>query len=69
MVFQSWQDMVQITERIQAIHLYRFRYAVDDCARFRTTDAVNQLPCIFMQAEAAGRSFCCAVIKANFPII
>ena len=53
MAFQDCQDMVQITERIQVIRLCRFRYAVDDRAGFRTIDTVDQLPCMFMQAEAA----------------
>lgn len=69
MVFQNCQDMVQITERIQVIRLCCFRYAVDDRAGFRTIDTVNQLPCMFMQAEAAERSFCYVVVKWNFPII
>ena len=53
MVFQNCQDMVQITEQIQVIRLYRFCYAVNDRAGFRTIDTVNQLPCMFMQAKAA----------------
>ena len=69
MVFQNCQYMVQITERIQVIRLCCFRYAVDDRAGFRTIDTVDQLPRMFMQAEAAERSFCYVVVKWNFPII
>ena len=54
--------MVQITERIQVIRLCCFRYAVDDRAGFRTIDTVDQFPRMFMQAEAAERSFCYVVI-------
>ena len=49
--------MVQIAERIQVIRLCRFSYAVDDRTGFRPIDTVDQLPCMFMQAEAAQRSF------------
>ena len=56
MVFQDCQDMVQITERIQVIRLCRFRYAIDNRAGFRTINAVDQLPRMFVQAEAAERS-------------
>ena len=55
--------MVQITERIQVIRLCCFRYAVDDRAGFRTIDTVDQFPRMFMQAEAAERSFCYVVVK------
>ena len=69
MAFQDCQDMVQITERIQVIRLCRFRYAVDDRAGFRTIDTVDQLPCMFMQAEAAERSLRCVIIERDFSII
>lgn len=69
MVFQNCQYMVQITERIQVIRLCCFCYAVDDRAGFRTIDTVDQFPRMFMQAEAAERSFCYVVVKWNFPII
>lgn len=45
------------------------RLAVDDRAWFRPIDTVDQLPRMFMQAEAAERSFCYVVIKWNFSII
>lgn len=70
MVFQNCQDMGQITERIQVIRLCCFRYAVDDRAGFRAIDTVvDQLPRMFMQAEAAERSFCYVVVKRDFTII
>ena len=69
MIFQNCQYMVQITERIQVIRLSCFRYAVDDRAGFRPIDTVDQLPRMFMQTEAAERSFCHVVVKWNFPII
>ena len=45
--------MGQITERIQMIRLCCFRYAVDDRTGFCAIDTIDQLPCMFMQAEAA----------------
>ena len=63
MIFQNCQDMVQITERIQVIRLCCFRYAVDDRTGFRTIDTVDQLPRMFMQAEAAQRSFRCVFVE------
>ena len=68
-VLQDCQDLFQITERIQVIRLCCFRYAVDDCTGFRTINAVDQLPCMFVQAEAMERSFCYVIIKRNFTII
>ena len=62
--------MGQITERIQVIRLCCFRYAVDERAGFRAIDTVvDQLPRMFMQAEAAERSFCYVVVKRDFTII
>lgn len=46
-----------------------FRYAVDDRTGFRPIDTVDQLPCMFMQAEAAERSFCYVVVERNLTII
>ena len=69
MVFQNCQDMGQITERIQVIRLCCFRYAIDDRAGFRAIDTVDQLPRMFMQTEAAERSFCYVVVKRDFTII
>ena len=69
MVFQNCQYMIQITERVQVVRLCCFRYAINDCAGFRTIDTVDQLPCMFMQAEAAERSFRCVVIEWDISII
>ena len=55
--------MVQITERIQVIRLCCFCYTVDDRPGFRTIDTVDQFPCMFLQTEAAERSFRYVVIK------
>ena len=68
MVFQNCQDMGQITERIQVIRLCCFRYAIDDRAGFRAIDTVDQLPCMFVQAEAAQRAFRCVIIKRDFTV-
>ena len=61
--------MGQITERIQVIRLSCFRNAVDDRTGFCAIDTIDQLSCMFMQAEAAERSFCCIVIKRYFSVI
>ena len=61
--------MGQIMEWIQVIRFCGFRYAVDDRTGFCAIDTIDQLPCMFMQAEAAQRSFCCVIIKRNFTII
>lgn len=69
MVLQNYQNMGQITERIQVIRFCCFRYAVDDCAGFRTINTINQLPRMFMQAEVAERSFCRVIIEGAFAVI
>ena len=69
MVLQYAQDVGQITERIQVVRLCCFRYAVDDRTGFRSIDTIDQLPCMFVQAEAAEGSFCCVVIQRNFTVI
>lgn len=65
MIFQNCQYMVQITERIQVIRLCCFCYTVDDRPGFRTIDTVDQFPCMFLQTEAAERSFRYVVIKGS----
>ena len=51
--------MSQLTERTQVIRLCCFRYTVDDRTEFCAIDTVDQLPYMFMQAEAMERSLCC----------
>ena len=69
MAVQNCQYMVQITERIQVIRLYCFRYAVDDCTGFHIIATADQLLCMFMWAEAVVGSFCCVVIVwVNIPV-
>lgn len=68
-IFKNFQDMGQITEQLQMIQLYCFRYAVDNSSGFRTIDTIHQLPCMFIQTEVTEHSFCCAIIKRNFPVL
>ena len=69
MVLHHGQDVFQITERTQVIRLCGFRNAVDDRTGFCAIDTVNQLPCMFVQAEAAQRPFRCVIIKRDFAVI
>ena len=57
MVLHHGQDIFQIAEGIQVIRLCCFCNAVDDRTGFRAVDAVDQLLCMFVQAEAAQRPF------------
>ena len=63
MVLHHCQDVFQIAEGIQVIRLCCFCDAVDDRAGFRAVDTVDQLPCMFVQAEAAKRAFC--ILRVN----
>ena len=65
MILHHSQDVFQISEGIQVIRLCCFRNAVDDRTGFRTIDTVDQFPCMFVQAEAAERSFRYVVIKGS----
>ena len=69
MVLHHSQDVFQITERTQVIRLCCFRNAVDDRTGFCAVDTVDQLPCMFVQAEAAQRTFRCVIIKRDFAVI
>ena len=69
MVLHHSQNVFQIAEGIQVIRLRCFCDAVDDCTGFRTIDTVDQLPCMFVQAETAQRSFRCVIIKRDFSVI
>lgn len=46
-----------------------FRDAVDDRAGLCAINTVNQLPCMFVQAETTQRPFRCVIIKWNFTVI
>ena len=69
MDLQYCQDVGQITERIQVVRLCCLRYAVDDRTGFRAIHTIDQLLCMFVQAEAAQRPLCCIVIKRDFTVI
>ena len=69
MIFHHSQDIFQIAEGIQVIRLCCFRDTVDDRAGLCTVDTVDQLPCMFVQAEAAQRSFRCIIIQRDFTVI
>ena len=69
MVLHHRQDVFQITERTQVIRLCGFRNAVDDRTGFCAIDTVNQLPCMFVQAEAAQCALRCVIIKRYFTVI
>ena len=69
MILHHSQDVFQIAEGIQVIHFCCFRDAVDERIGFRTIDTVNQLPCMFVQAETAQRAFSCVIIKRDFTVI
>lgn len=62
MILQYCQDVGQITERIQVVRLCCLRYAVDDRTGFRAIHTIDQLLCMFVQADAAENSFCFVVI-------
>ena len=68
MVLHHSQDVFQIAERIQVIRFRCFCDAVDDRTGFRAVDTVDQLPCMFVQAEAAQRAFRCVIIKRDFTV-
>ena len=65
MILHHSQDVFQVSEVIQVICLCCFRNAVDDRTGFRTIDTVDQFPCMFLQTEAAERSFRYVVIKGS----
>ena len=69
MVLHHSQDVFQIAEGIQVIRLCCFCDAVDDRTGFRAIDTVDQLPCMFVQAEATQRAFRCVIIKRDFTVI
>ena len=69
MVLHHCQDIFQIAEGIQVIRLRCFCDAVDDRTGFCAVDTVDQLPCMFVQAEAAQRAFRCVIIKRDFTVI
>ena len=69
MILHHSQDVFQVSEGIQVICLCCFRNAVDDRTGFRTIDTVDQFPCMFVQAEAAQRTFRCVIIKRDFTVI
>ena len=54
---------------IQVIRPRCFCDAVDDRTGFCAVDTVDQLPCMFVQAEAAQRTFHCVIIKRDFTVI
>ena len=51
------------------IRLCCFRDTVDDRTGLCTVNTVDQLPCMFVQAEAAQSPFRCVIIKRDFTII
>ena len=50
------------------IRLCCFRDTVDDRTGLCTVNTVDQLPCMFVQAEAAQRAFRCVIIKRDFTV-
>ena len=52
MVLYHGQDVFQIVERTQVIRLCGFCNAVDDRTGFCAVYTIDQLPCMFVQAEA-----------------
>ena len=69
MVLHHCQDIFQMAKGIQVIRLRCFCDAVDDRTGFCAVDTVDQLPCMFVQAEAAQRAFRCVIIKRDFTVI
>ena len=69
MLLHHSQDVFQIAEGIQVIRFRCFCDAVDDRTGFRAVDTVDQLPCMFVQAEAAQRAFRCVIIKWDFTVV